>query len=179
MTAAHVCVAGCWWEARAVAFGVSRNYLRIPRQLGYRIAELLPFVPFIAHLRDGRFQHRPDELVRSEIGFAGLVEAAWIARDGVHAMIHLCDEAAPIRRGLLALQRDRALRLVGVSPVMSVTSITREEVARQQIRQVTDVQTIYSIDLVNDPAGDGAHILRSLSVDDATQIQAELVRSQS
>jgi hypothetical protein len=140
---------------RALRVGPTRDH-RFFTSTGARvIAGLLPGAPVCCCEEHGRLVHMP--LARIVECTVGRVERAWLEGASVFAEILIEDDR--LRGELLARERDGRLHDVGVSPQLDEVQLGP---AMHDYFVIEGAAGVRSLDLVADPAGDRACVLRSI-----------------
>jgi hypothetical protein len=161
------CPPGCRWEITAVTFGKDIHGDWIDRRCAASLVACLPHVPIGWFPHEGGLAHRPGGLIQRQgdtldaAHVVGIIETAWATADGVNARVHLATEAAWLARGLLRMERDRVLHVMGLS-IDATADVWTWLHPHAGARRVLSIGRVRSVDFVTSAAGAKCYVRRRL-----------------
>jgi hypothetical protein len=144
------------WLVRAMRVGPTRDRRFFTGECARVVAGLLPGTPVCYFEDHGRREHPPRARVAEFT--VGRVERAWLAGSSLFAEIAIEDDR--IRRELLAREREGRLHDLGVS--LQLDHPLRYGPAMHECVVIEAAVGVTSLDLIDDPAGDRACVLRAV-----------------
>jgi hypothetical protein len=163
----QTCLPGCRWEVTVVTFGRDTHGDWIDRRCAPSLVVCLPHVPIGFFHHAGGLTHRPGGLIQRHGDtldaphVVGIIEAAWTTPDGVNARIHLATEAAWLARGLLRMERDRVLHVMGLS-IDATADVWTWLHPPARARRILSIGRVHSVDFVSSAAGAKCFVRRRL-----------------
>jgi hypothetical protein len=163
----QACPPGCCWEITAVTFGKDTHGDWIDRRCAPSLVACLPHVPIGFFRHAGGLTHRPGGLIQrygdtlDAPHVVGIIETARKTADGVNAEIHLATEAAWLARGLLRMERDRVLHIMGLS-IDAAADVWTWLYPQAGTRRILSISSVRSVDFVTFAAGAKCYVRRRL-----------------
>jgi hypothetical protein len=161
------CPPGCRWEVTVVTFGRDVHGDWIDGRCAESLVACLPYVPVGWFPHEGGLNHRAGGLIQRHgetldgTHVVGIIETAWPTADGVNASIHLTTEAAGLARGLLRMEHDRVLHVMGLS-IDATADVWTWLYPPASPRRILSIGAVWSVDFVLHPAGAKCFVRRRL-----------------
>ncbi len=144
------------WLVRAMRVGPTRDHRFFTGECARVVADLLPGTPVCSFEDNGRREHPPRARVAEFT--VGRVDRAWLEGSSLFAEITIEDDR--VRRDLLAREGEGQLHDLGVS--LQLDQPLRYGAAMHEYAVIEGAAGVTSLDLIDDPAGDRACVLRSV-----------------